>query len=78
MGHEVKGQVLALGPDAEGVSPGDLRVVYPWIGYAEYDACARYDDLLCLAVGMRRAARSSQEAPHCSDRQSRDTRPIPL
>ena len=73
MGHEVVGEVLALGPDAEGVSPGDRRVVYPWIGCGDCDACARDDDLLCLApraVGMRRVARSPQEAPHCSDRRS--------
>tara|TARA_Y100001934_G_scaffold248058_1_gene308353 strand:+ start:331 stop:789 length:459 start_codon:yes stop_codon:yes gene_type:complete len=73
MGHEVVGEVLALGPDAEGVSPGDRRVVYPWIGCGDCDTCARDDDLLCLApraVGMRRVARSPQEAPHCLDRRS--------
>ena len=69
MGHEVVGEVLALGPDAEGVSPGDRRVVYPWIGCGDCDACARDEDLLCLAprtVGTRRAGGYSDRVivPH--------------
>src|SRR5207237_6304816 len=32
MGHETVGEVLTLGPDATGVKPGEVRLVYPWIG----------------------------------------------
>src|SRR5579863_8363179 len=32
LGHEIAGEVVAAGPDAEGVKPGDRRVIFPWIG----------------------------------------------
>src|SRR5438105_3575619 len=32
MGHEIAGEVVALGPQASGVRPGDKVVAYPWIG----------------------------------------------
>ena len=32
LGHEVAGEVVAVGPRARGVRPGDRRIVYPWIG----------------------------------------------
>jgi D-arabinose 1-dehydrogenase-like Zn-dependent alcohol dehydrogenase len=57
MGHEVLGEVAALGPDARGVSLGDKRVVFPWIGCGECEPCRRGDELLCLiprTVGVRR------------------------
>ena len=40
LGHETAGEVVAAGPDARGVRPGDVRLVYPWIGsvYARF-AC---------------------------------------
>ena len=31
LGHEIIGEVVALGPDADGVALGDLRVAYPWM-----------------------------------------------
>ena len=69
MGHEVVGEVLTVGPKAEDVSPGDKRVVYPWIGCGLCDACVRDEDLLCLAprtVGARRAGGYSDRVivPH--------------
>lgn len=39
MGHEVVGTVDAIGPDAEGVEPGERRLVYPWIGCGQCAAC---------------------------------------
>ncbi|HYM32857.1 MAG TPA: alcohol dehydrogenase [Candidatus Cybelea sp.] len=57
LGHEVVGEVIALGPEASGVKVGDRRVVYPWIGCGECPACASGDELMCLAprtVGTRR------------------------
>ena len=40
-GHEIVGEVAALGPEAEGAAVGDRRVVYPWIG------CAKAECFLC-------------------------------
>ncbi len=57
MGHEVVGEVVALGPEAEGVEVGEPRIVFPWIGCGECAVCAQGDELLCLAprtVGTRR------------------------
>jgi propanol-preferring alcohol dehydrogenase len=50
MGHEVAGEVLALGPEArgQGVEAGEKVVVYPWIGCGVCDACRRGEELLCL------------------------------
>ncbi len=47
LGHEVEGEVAAMGPDAEGVSPGDRVVVYPWIGCGECGVCARGEENMC-------------------------------
>jgi D-arabinose 1-dehydrogenase-like Zn-dependent alcohol dehydrogenase len=32
LGHEIVGRVVAAGPEARGVEPGDVRLVFPWIG----------------------------------------------
>src|SRR5690606_6008122 len=47
LGHEVEGEVAALGPDAEGVRIGERRVVFPWIGCGECPACRRGEENLC-------------------------------
>jgi len=47
LGHEIFGEVIALGPEAQGVKIGDRRVVYPWIGCGECPACKRGDEQLC-------------------------------
>jgi alcohol dehydrogenase/propanol-preferring alcohol dehydrogenase len=48
MGHEIVGRVLKLGPDAKGVKPGDLRIVYPWVGCGTCAACLGDEDNMCL------------------------------
>ena len=48
-GHEIVGRVIAMGPDAAGVSIGDERVVYPWIGCGHCSRCLAGQDNLCLA-----------------------------
>jgi D-arabinose 1-dehydrogenase-like Zn-dependent alcohol dehydrogenase len=48
MGHEIAGEVAALGPQASGVNPGDKVVAYPWIGCGECEVCKRGEELLCL------------------------------
>jgi len=47
LGHEIYGEVVAVGPDAEGVQEGDRRVVYPWIGCGECAVCQRGEEHLC-------------------------------
>ncbi len=47
LGHEIFGEVVAVGPDAENVNVGDRRVVYPWIGCGECAVCLRGEEHLC-------------------------------
>lgn len=47
MGHEIAGEVVACGPAAEGIVPGDRRVVFPWIGCGTCGLCASGDEQLC-------------------------------
>ena len=57
LGHEIFGEVVAVGPDAEGITPGDRRVVYPWIGCGECAACHQGEEHLCTpgrALGIVR------------------------
>ena len=57
LGHEIAGEVVACGPDAAAVKPGDRRVIYPWIGCGTCPVCARGDEHLCnrpRALGIQR------------------------
>ena len=60
LGHEIAGVVVALGPDvgeAQGLSVGDRRVVFPWIGCGECSLCAAGQEHLCgaaQAIGVNR------------------------
>jgi alcohol dehydrogenase, propanol-preferring len=58
MGHEIAGEVAALGPQASGVAVGDKVVAYPWIGCGECAVCRKGEELLCnnpRTLGTRRA-----------------------
>jgi D-arabinose 1-dehydrogenase-like Zn-dependent alcohol dehydrogenase len=58
MGHENVGEVIAVGPDAKGVSIGDVRLVDPWMGCGECVVCRRGDENLCTkpcSVGVHRS-----------------------
>jgi alcohol dehydrogenase/propanol-preferring alcohol dehydrogenase len=48
MGHEIVGSVVKLGPEATGVKPGDLRIVFPWVGCGACTACRAEEDNMCL------------------------------
>ncbi len=50
LGHEVAGEVVAIGPEASGVSVGDRRVVYSWIGCGSCSVCDAGDENLCPAA----------------------------
>jgi propanol-preferring alcohol dehydrogenase len=48
LGHETVGEVVAAGPEARGVGPGEVRLVYPWIGCGKCAVCARGYENLCV------------------------------
>ena len=69
LGHEIFGEVIAVGPDAEDAEIGDRRVVFPWIGCGECAACERGDEQLCTpgcALGIAHAGGFSDHVlvPH--------------
>lgn len=48
LGHEIEGEVVAIGPDAHNAPPiGSRRVIYPWIGCGTCEACAAGDEHVC-------------------------------
>ena len=50
MGHEIIGRVVKLGPDATGVRPGDLRIVFPWLGCGKCEKCLAEEDNMCTVA----------------------------
>ena len=48
MGHEIEGEVIAMGPDAKGVKIGDRRAAFSWIGCGDCPACLRNEEQYCL------------------------------
>ncbi len=57
MGHETVGVVEAVGENVQGVQPGDVRLIYPWLGCGHCDACRRGQENYCLTpqtVGINR------------------------
>jgi propanol-preferring alcohol dehydrogenase len=48
LGHENVGRVVAVGSEATGVSLGDRRLIYPWIGCGTCSVCRRGEEQLCL------------------------------
>ena len=39
MGHEIFGEVTAIGEDVEGINIGERYVAYPWMGCGDCDLC---------------------------------------
>jgi alcohol dehydrogenase/propanol-preferring alcohol dehydrogenase len=50
MGHEIVGRVVKLGPEASGVKPGDIRIVFPWLGCGKCEKCLSEDDNMCTVA----------------------------
>jgi len=48
MGHENVGEVVAVGPAADRVKVGDVRLAHPWMGCGECKVCKRGEENLCL------------------------------
>lgn len=56
-GHEIAGEVVAVGPDAQNVVVGQRGVVYPWIGCGECAVCRAGEEQMCpapAALGVNR------------------------
>jgi len=64
LGHEIAGQVAAVGPDAQGVQVGDRRVAYPWIGCGGCALCAAGQEHLCTTPRALGVARDGGFASH--------------
>ncbi len=69
LGHEIAGEVAAVGPDARQAKVGDRVVVFPWIGCGECAVCQRGDEQLCAkprALGVNRDGGFSEmvSVPH--------------
>ena len=47
LGHEIQGEVAALGPDATGIHVADECVLYPWIGCGNCAQCETGQENLC-------------------------------
>ena len=47
-GHEIVGEVAAMGAEVSGVSTGDRRIVFPWIGCGACDVCVAGRENFCL------------------------------
>lgn len=57
LGHEIAGEVVAVGPKARGVRKGQKRLVYPWIGCGSCAVCRGGDENYCLSprfLGIQR------------------------
>ena len=58
MGHETAGEVVAAGPDATGVKPGDKVLAFSWIGCGDCPVCAGGQENYCgrpRFLGVNRA-----------------------
>ncbi len=73
MGHEIAGEVAAVGPDARDIRVGDQVLVYPWVGCGECPICLRDEENLCLkpaSLGVYQAGGYAEyvlapRAKHC-------------
>ena len=64
MGHEIVGRVVKLGPEATGVQPGDIRIVFPWVGCGTCAACTSEQDNMCVNPASLGVYRNGGYATH--------------
>jgi D-arabinose 1-dehydrogenase-like Zn-dependent alcohol dehydrogenase len=64
MGHENVGEVVAVGPEAEGVKVGDRRIAFPWMGCGACAVCRREEEQLCLTPKFLGVFRSGGYSDH--------------
>jgi alcohol dehydrogenase/propanol-preferring alcohol dehydrogenase len=63
-GHEILGEVVALGPEAAGPPIGSRRVVFPWIGCGTCAFCQGGEENLCTAPRALGVNRDGGYAEH--------------
>jgi D-arabinose 1-dehydrogenase-like Zn-dependent alcohol dehydrogenase len=68
LGHEIEGEVVAIGPDVKGIEVGQRYAAFPWIGCGKCAACERGEENICVG-GPRQLGCSSGVAggyaTHC-------------
>ncbi len=47
LGHEIVGEIVALGPEAHGSELGDVKLVHPWVGCGRCHLCHEDLEHLC-------------------------------
>ena len=58
MGHEIEGEVVAVGPDVKDIKIGARYAAFPWIGCGKCPACERGEENICVG-GPRQLGCSS-------------------
>jgi len=48
LGHEIEGEVVAVGPDAKDVRIGARYAAFPWIGCGKCPSCLRGEENICV------------------------------
>ncbi|MBS0471101.1 MAG: alcohol dehydrogenase catalytic domain-containing protein [Proteobacteria bacterium] len=48
LGHEIEGEVVAVGPDVKGIEVGARYAAFPWIGCGKCPSCLRGEENLCV------------------------------
>ena len=66
MGHEIAGEVAALGPRASGARVGDKVVAYPWVGCGECAVCRKGEELRSALPRVPWAPGAPAAMPHTS------------
>jgi D-arabinose 1-dehydrogenase-like Zn-dependent alcohol dehydrogenase len=53
LGHEIEGEVVAVGPDVKDIKIGARYAAFPWIGCGKCAACLRGDENLCSGASRQ-------------------------
>lgn len=61
LGHEIEGEVVAVGPDVRGIDTGARYAAFPWIGCGACPSCRRGEENIC--VGQSRQLGCSSGCP---------------
>jgi len=64
LGHEILGEVIAAGPEAEEAPIGETMLVHPWIGCGECRACDEGDENECTRMRALGVIRDGGYATH--------------
>ncbi len=48
LGHEIEGEVVAVGPDVKDIKVGARYAAFPWIGCGKCPSCLRGEENLCI------------------------------